>query len=242
MEIKIIYQDKNFIAINKPAGLLVHASSYQKTDEPTLIDWLLENFPQVKKVGDPSISSGQVTYERPGIVHRLDRDTSGIMLISLNQEYFSYLKKLFQEKKIKKTYLVIVRGTVKEKKGRIEKPIGIKSGTTKRSVFSEKMAKEAITEYKLVRNFQKNGQEYSLLEVSPLTGRTHQIRVHLASIGHPVIGDKLYGGKTVASLAGRQMLHCLSLELELEPGKSIKLETDLPDDFYKILGEIPANL
>lgn len=229
MEIKIIYRDRNFIAVNKPAGLLVHTTEHQKIKEPTLVDWLLKNFPQVKKVGDD-------TQYRPGIVHRLDRDTSGVMLVALNQEYFSYLKNLFQEKKIKKTYLAIVKGTVKEKKGRIERPIGIKSGTTKRSVFSEKMAKEAITEFKLMKNFQKNGQEYSLLEVSPLTGRTHQIRVHLAYINHPVIGDRLYGGKTVALLIEKQMLHCYALEFEIKPGEMMRLEASPPDDFTLFSG------
>ena len=97
MGIKIIYQDRNFIAINKPAGLLVHTTRHQKTKEPTLAEWLLENFPQIKNVGDDP-------EYRPGIVHRLDKDTSGIMLIPLNQNYFSYLKKLFGEKRIKKTY------------------------------------------------------------------------------------------------------------------------------------------
>ncbi len=173
----------------------------------------------------------QSIHYRPGIVHRLDKDTSGIMLIPLTQEYFSYLKKLFQEKKIKKTYLAIVKGEVKGKTGIIDKPIGIKSGTTRRTVFSDKMSKEAVTEYKLIKNFEKDGQELSLLEVYPLTGRTHQIRVHLNYIGHPVIGDKMYGGKTVAALAPRQMLHCYSMEFDMEPGKSIKLEAEPPDDF-----------
>lgn len=236
MEIPIIYKDDNFVAINKPAGLLVHSSDYQKKKEPTLVDWLLKNFPQVKKVGDDRI-------HRPGIVHRLDKDTSGIMIIPLNQDYFSYLKKLFQEKKIKKTYLAIVNGEVKEKTGIINKPIGIKSGTTKRTVFSDKMSKEAITEYKLIKTFEKGGKYFSLLEVFPLTGRTHQIRVHLNYIGHPVIGDKMYGGKTVTALAPRQMLHCYSMEFEIDPGKLIKLEAEPPDDFTDSLnGGILKNI
>ncbi len=223
-EIQIIYQNKNFIAINKPAGLLVHSSDYQKKKEPTLVDWLLKNFPQIKNVGDD-------TKNRPGIVHRLDKDTSGIMLIPLNQDYFLYLKKMFQNKKIKKTYLAVVKGEIERKSGIIDKPIGIKSGTTRRTVFSDKMSKEAITEYKLIKTFKKDGQYFSLLEVFPLTGRTHQIRVHLNYIGHPIIGDKMYGGKTIAALAPRQMLHCYSLEFESELGKTIKLEAQPPEDF-----------
>ncbi len=228
MEIPIIYQNKNFIAINKPAGLLVHSSDYQSKNEPTLVDWILKKFPQVKNVGDD-------TKNRPGIVHRLDKDTSGIMLIPLTSEYFFYLKKLFQDKKIKKTYLAVVKGEVKEKIGKIDKPIGIKSGTTKRTVFSDKMSKEAITEYKLVKNFEKEGQKFSLLEVSPLTGRTHQIRVHLNFINHPVVGDKIYGGKQNSLLASRQMLHCYALEFEIEPGKTMRLEAQLPNDFEYLI-------
>lgn len=226
---EIIYSDQSLAVINKPARLLVHSSSYQKTKEPTLVDWLLGKFPKIKKVGDE-------TEYRPGIVHRLDKETSGIMLVPLTQENFSYLKKLFQEKKVKKTYLAIVRGWFKEPKGIIEKSIGIKSGTTKRTVYSSKMAKEAITEYELVKNFENNGEKLALVKIFPQTGRTHQIRVHMAYIGHPVIGDVLYGGKTNAKLAPRQMLHCLSLEFSKESGQKVRYEAEPPEDFKKIAG------
>mgnify|MGYP001172775975 CR=1 FL=1 len=231
----VLYSDSDLLVINKPAGLLVHKSDYQKKEEKTLVDWLLKNFPAVKNVGDdPKF--------RPGIVHRLDRETSGIMLVALNQEYFSYLKKLFQEKKITKTYLAIVKGEMKDKKGRIEKPIGINPGTTKRSTHSSKMSKEAITNYELVKNFKLNDQDVALVRVFPLTGRTHQIRVHMASINHPVIGDNLYGGKTNAKLADHQMLHCFSLEFEKEPGRQIRFEAEPPDDFKKIASEVLTRL
>jgi 23S rRNA pseudouridine1911/1915/1917 synthase len=231
--ISIIYQDKNFVAVNKPADLLVHLSEHQKKRETTLVDWILKNFPEAKNIGDDS-------QYRPGIVHRLDKDTSGIILIALNQKYFSYLKELFKDKKIKKTYLAIVKGMVREKEGRVDKSIGINSGTTKRSIFSGKMAKKALTEYKLIKNFQKDGQDLSLLEVFPLTGRTHQIRVHLNFINHPVVGDRMYGGKSASILAGRQMLHCYILEFEIEPGKMLRLEAEPPEDFIEISGKIYA--
>lgn len=233
MDVKIVFRDENLLVINKPAGLLVHSSEHQKTKEETLVDWLLKNFPGVKTVGDDP-------KYRPGIVHRLDKDTSGIMLVALNQKYFNYLKKLFQDKKISKTYLAIVKGGVKDSSGRIENPIGIKSGTTRRTVFSDKMSKEAITEYSVVERFEKEGHNFSLLKVRPLTGRTHQIRVHLNYIGYPVIGDKMYGGKTTAALAPRQMLHCFSMEFEVEPGKMVKFEADPPDDFIKISGSVKS--
>lgn len=232
LNIQIIYEDKNFIAVNKPAGLLVHAVQ-SKNKEPILVDWLLEYCPQIKNVGDD-------LENRPGIVHRLDKNTSGILLIPKNQEYFKYLKNLFQNHEIRKTYLTLVWGRVAAEKGVIDKPIGLKSGSVKRTVFTKnaKMVKSAITEYKVkARLSARNASEqYSLLEVSPRTGRTHQIRVHLASLGHPVVGDKLYGKKK--STLDRLFLHAYSLEFALESGKKIKLTADLPADLTDYLDSI----
>lgn len=226
-EPEIIYLDDSLLVINKPAGLLVHSSSYQKSSQKTLVDWLLEKFPQVKNVGDDVIF-------RPGIVHRLDKDTSGVMVIALNQKMFNYLKNLFASKEVKKTYLAIVKGWPKDKKGIIKTKIGIKSGTTKRSVFSSKMAKEAITEFEVIKNFEYNNQKLSLLKIFPKTGRTHQIRVHMAYINHPIIGDNLYGGRKNSKLASRQMLHCYSLEFPKDLGERVKFEADPPEDFKLI--------
>lgn len=237
--IEIIYENEDFLVINKPAGVVVHRASNDrgsKEDEAQgsafLTDWLLENFPEIKDVGDD-------TKLRPGIVHRLDKDTSGIMIIPKNQQSFNYFKKLFQEKKIKKTYLALVYGKLVGK-GIIKKPIGIKSGSIKRSVNSKnmKMIKEAITEYKVVKVLAKG--KYTLLEVCPLTGKTHQIRVHLASIGHPVVGDNLYGNKKEKLGLDRQFLHAYSLEFLTPKGEKIKIEADLPHDLEEILQEISS--
>lgn len=230
MEIKVIYRDKNFIALDKPSGLLIHKSDYQKTDKTTLADWIIKNFPQTKKVGDFLGSNNKINY-RPGIVHRLDKETSGIIIVALNQDYFKYLKSLFASKQISKSYLAIVKGELKEKSGEIDKPIGIKPGTTRRTVYSSKMSKEAKTLYSLKSSFEKDGEDYSLVLARPLTGRTHQIRVHLNFIGHPIIGDPLYGGKQIRVLSKRLMLHSFSIEFKNEDGKMIKLETPPPDDF-----------
>lgn len=267
---QIIFENENFLAINKPAGMLVHSAHIAKRPSTslrasisqsasnhknakssnlqfaisdsqfTLVDWLLQRYPEIKNVGDHSTASEQVIL-RPGIVHRLDKDTSGIMLIPKTQEYFLYLKKLFQEHKIKKTYLAIVFGIPKEKSGIIKKPIGIKEGTIKRSVHSKKQAKEAITEYKVLKTFEfpHKSAIWSLLEVIPRTGRTHQIRIHLSSIGHPILGDALYGSKLSTSLSrelriNRQMLHALSMEFEIERGRKILAEAEPPSDFTTI--------
>ncbi|MBI1839041.1 MAG: RluA family pseudouridine synthase [Candidatus Colwellbacteria bacterium] len=231
MEIKVVYEDKNFVAVSKPAGLLVHGtlSSGKSRDEETLVDWLIERFPEIKNVGDD-------TKIRPGIVHRLDKDTSGIILIPRNQEYFNYLKSLFQRHDIKKTYLALVNGHVLSQEGTISKPIGLKSGTIKHTVNVKgaKMVKPAETEYK-VKKYIGN---YTLLGVSPKTGRTHQIRVHLASIGHPIVGDKIYGKKEESLKPSRLFLHADSLEFSPEPNKNLKLSVDFPEELQEILKSV----
>lgn len=232
MKIQIIYENKDFLALNKPAGVLVHHTNNKNDEGEALTDWLVSNYPEVKNIGDPSINSGQVTQNfRPGIVHRLDKDTSGILLIPKTQEYFYYLKNLFQNHEVQKTYLVLVRGVVKDDAGLINKPIGLKPGTVKRTVFTKnaKLIKEAVTYYKVMERL----SNHTLLEVYPKTGRTHQIRVHLASIGHPVVGDKLYGGQD--NSLDRLFLHAYSVEFSPKPGKNLKLTVDLPNDLTQYL-------
>ena len=217
-EPEIIYENKDILVINKPSGLQVHAarvSGAPRAHELTLVDWLLKRYPEIRSVGDdPEL--------RPGIVHRLDKDTSGVMLVARDQKYFEYLKSLFQKHEIKKTYLAFVAGIPATKRGTIDAPIGIRNGTMKRSVRSAKMAKSAVTEYRTLKEF----DGYSILEISPKTGRTHQIRVHLASIGHPVLGDRLYGPKNQPAWADRLMLHALSIEFTAADGKRMKFEAD----------------
>ncbi len=238
MEPKIIYEEKDFVAVNKPAGLLVHPVKNQnvkgKRGERTLADWLTARYPAMKKVGDdPEF--------RPGIVHRLDKDTSGVILVAKTEAGFRYLKSLFQEKKIKKTYYALLFGKLLPQEGVIAKPIGIISGTTRRSVHSEKMAKEAETHYRVVKYYSAKENEkdtFSFVAASPLTGRTHQLRVHFASTGHGVVGDPLYGKKRAPDWAGRLLLHASSLELPTPRGERIKLEAELPEDFKQALAHL----
>lgn len=252
MEPKIIYQDKDFLALNKPAGLIVHPAKSSDEDRgaggESVTKWLLKNFPEVKNVGDPSTSSGQVN-ERPGIVHRLDKDTSGILVVARNQKSFEYLKNLFQTHQVKKTYLALVCGWLKEKEGLIDKPIGILSGSVRRTthIKNANMIKEAKTKYKVKRELELKDPstnsglgKFSLLEVEPLTGRTHQIRVHLNSIGHPIVGDKMYGGEKPLDIArglglSRQFLHADSIEFLLPNGSKLKIGVDLPEELQKII-------
>jgi 23S rRNA pseudouridine1911/1915/1917 synthase len=229
---KVIYEAPEFIIIDKPARMTVHRVKGVKNENKDrgdryLTDELVEIYPELKTVGDdPEF--------RPGIVHRLDKDTSGVMVVPRSQEYFEYLKKLFQDKLVRKTYLALVYGEVKDDKGVIDKPIGLKGGTTKRTIHGGKMIKEAVTDYKVVRRF----SGYTLLEVSPRTGRTHQIRVHLASIGHPIVGDDLYGGKKQKKSvlrADRQFLHAHSIDFDAAPGHRVSFTSELPEDLADLL-------
>lgn len=229
MKIQVIYGNKDFLAINKPAGILMHKIAHAGSQEETLADWLLKNYPEVRAVGDDPMN-------RPGIVHRLDKETSGVVLVARNQQAFDYLKSLFQKHLIQKTYLALVYGRVRERHGVINKPIGIKTGSVKRSVLSSKMQKPAITEYRVKNYISIEGREYSLIEAMPKTGRTHQIRVHFAAIGHPVMGDKLYGGKrSVLDGLDRQFLHAQSIEFTALGGERLKFEAELPEELERFL-------
>lgn len=225
----LLYEDKNFLALYKPAGVLVHEPKLKTKNQklktkPTLVDWLIKNYPEVTKVGDEPET-------RPGIVHRLDRDTSGVILVARNQKYFEYLKKLFQNHQIKKTYLALVWGRLMPRVGVIKKPILIKSGSVKRTIWKGRMEKEAITEYKVKKYF----KDFSLVEAYPKTGRTHQIRVHLSSVGHPVAGDTLYGPKINSLGLTRQFLHAQSLEFNTAQGKRIRIDAELSPELKAVL-------
>lgn len=239
MDLPIIYQDQDIIAVNKPAGMVAHRANLKskksnlKNEEKEffLTDWLVEKFPEIKNVGDePEL--------RPGIVHRLDKDTSGVLIVAKNQKSFEYLKSLFQNKKIIKKYLALVEGCLKTDKGRIDLPIGrSKSDFRKKIALSEKLpdiaCREAVTEYQVLEKF----SDYTLVEAYPKTGRTHQIRVHLKAIGHPVVCDSLYGGKRMTCPFGlkRHFLHANFLEFVSPSGARLKLEAGLPEDLAEVL-------
>lgn len=232
---RVIYEDEGLIGLVKPAGLLVHAAPLRADNESagqaTLTDWLRAHYPEVRNVGDdPEV--------RPGLVHRLDKDTSGIMIVARRQEDFEYLKDLFKTKNIQKTYLALAWGHAKQDKGKIDAPIGIKSGTTKRSIRSSKMAKPAETDYEVLARGQAPENEEiktSFFKVLPRTGRTHQIRVHLASIGHSIVGDPLYGPRKPRLAAPRLMLHALAIEFERRPGERLNLEAEPDAAFNEVL-------
>jgi 23S rRNA pseudouridine1911/1915/1917 synthase len=234
---KLIYEDDFVLALNKPAGMLVHKPHLNpekaaKNDTQTLTEWVLERYPEVAKVGDN-------VEERAGIVHRLDRETSGVIIVAKTQEAFEFLKNQFQTREIKKEYLTLVNGVLKGR-GVINKPIGLKAGSIKRTVRAKnmKMIKDAVTEYEVAENFEKA----TLVKVHPRTGRTHQIRVHLLSIGFPVVGDNLYGGTKRDDFGlKRQFLHAESLEFLSPNGRRVRVEADLPKELQAVLDDLRAN-
>lgn len=233
---QIVYEDGDLVVLNKPAGLITHPKNLSDTQD-SVTGWLIEKYPKLKNVGEPFIASGK-EVPRAGVVHRLDKDTSGLLLVAKNNEVFFYLKKLFQDREIKKHYLALVNGKPKEPKGVISSPLGRIGLKRTTKIIGNKLLdkKEAETEYKTVKNY----KNYTLLEVAPKTGRTHQIRVHLNSIGAPVAGDNIYGFKKVRSPSAltRLFLHAYKLEFTAPDGKKLVVETDLPEELQKTLNMI----
>lgn len=183
VEFKIVFESKDFLIIDKPANLSVHPSDTENAG--TLVNGLLYKFSQIKNIGDDPV--------RPGIVHRLDKDTSGLMIVPLNQRSFNYFKELFKQHQIEKKYVAVCWGLFKQKKGTVESFIGrSKTNPLKQSTSynANKVVhpKKATTQYEVLEEF----ENMSLAKLTPKTGRMHQIRIHLLSIGHPVVGDKKY--------------------------------------------------
>lgn len=238
-QIKIIYEDENLLVIDKPAGLLVHNPEGQQN--PTVIDYILRRYPEMKKLTWPDA-------ERQGIVHRLDKDTSGLLIVAKNPEIQAKLQTEFQERKIKKTYLALAVGKVDPPDGKIEAAIVRgKAGKQKIQNFSFSFSKKirpAVTFYKTVRNYIFENQTLTLLEVKPQTGRMHQIRVHLKYIGYPILGDPLYNTKQSRNISkelgmDRQFLHAEKLEFTHPlTQKEIRVESELPADLENILEKI----
>lgn len=230
-KITILYEDDNVLAINKPAGLVAHSDGKRK--EPTLTDWIEKKYPESKGVGEPLTLANSEVIERSGIVHRIDRETSGVMLIAKNQPAFLNLKSQFQNREINKIYHAFVWGEMKDDDGTINRPIGrsrkdFRQWSAQRGARGE--MREAITHYKVIDR--QNG--FSLVEAIPKTGRTHQIRVHFKAINHPVVSDSLYASKKDKALGFERLaLHARSIEFRLLDGKQIKVEAPYPEDFKK---------
>lgn len=229
--IEKLYEDNSYLIVNKPAGLIVHSDG--KNKEISLSDWFVKEYPQAKDVGeDIKLSNGQ-TIKKPGVVHRLDKETSGVIVLAKTQDAYLFLKEQFKNRKVKKTYRTFVYGEVKNNFGTIDRPIG-RSSKDFRLRSAQRGARgkmrEAVTEYKVLNR----GKDATELELYPKTGRTHQIRVHLKAINHPIICDKLYAPKRGCILGFNKLaLLAKSIEFEGLDGKKIKVKVSCPSDFKK---------
>ena len=222
--VPVIYEDENIIVINKPKGMVVHPAN--GNPDGTLVNAILN-------ICKDSLSGigGEI---RPGIVHRLDKDTSGIIIIAKNDNTHINLSKQIQDRKVVKKYIALVRGIISENEATINMPIG-RSSKDRKKMAVRKDGKEAITHFKVVQRF----KNYTLLNLKIDTGRTHQIRVHMAEIGHPVVGDMVYSnGKNEFGVEG-QMLHAQSLDF-IHPvtGQKMHLEAEIPEYFQEVLDKL----
>lgn len=229
MEPTILYEDENVLAVNKPSGLIVHADG--RTTEPTLTDWIKSKYPKLENVGEDLVLGVGGSVKRWGIVHRIDRETSGVILIAKNQKTYVYIKTQFVNRDIEKFYHLIVHGDVRYDEGIINLPIGrnksdFRKRATGKAVRGE--VREAVTHYRTLARKDK----MSFVEANPKTGRTHQLRVHFADTGHAILGDNLYGVNRKSPVKiSRLALHAYSIELEFPGGKMTKVVAPYPADF-----------
>ncbi len=243
MKISILYEDKDVVVIDKPSGIVVHPDG--KSKGPFITDWVLENYPKAKNVGEPVETKDFGIIERPGIVHRLDRDTSGALLIAKTKAGHAALKEQFQERTVVKKYLTFVYGEIKDKFGIINRPIGrspndFRRWSATRGARGE--MRDAETWYVLL----SYRVGYSFLEVEPKTGRTHQIRVHFKAINHPVVHDTLYAPEKMKEKPNalgfkRNALHAYSLEFTNTMGKKTKVLAPIPADFKDAIDDLGIN-
>jgi len=235
----VIHEDNDILVLNKPAGLVVHGDG--RTKEATLSDWLVAHYPHMATVGEPWVTDAGETIARPGIVHRLDRETSGVMVVAKTQEAFEHLKAQFQAHTVRKTYRAFVHGAFKEAEGDIDRPIQ-KSKSDFRKWSAQRggrgTPREAHTHWRVLATYDDGGEKYTYIELTPTTGRTHQLRVHMKAIHHPIIGDRLYAPAHARALGfERTALHAHTLSFVHPSGERVNYEAPLPDDFIRVVRE-----
>jgi 23S rRNA pseudouridine1911/1915/1917 synthase len=250
---EILYEDEDIAVVDKPSGLLVHPDG--SNGGPFLTSWILKKWPDTKNVGEILTLRTGETIHRPGIIHRLDKETSGCLLIAKTQIGFEYLKKQFQERTVEKNYNTFAYGHIKNlsdgKEGVIDRPIG-KSRKNFRAWSAQRGARgtlrEALTEYTVLKegylevqrpsDKESDRELVTFLEVRPKTGRTHQIRVHMKAINHPIVCDKLYAPKHPCLGFGRLALHASSIEFKDLKGEKVRVEAPFTNDFQKAIENI----
>lgn len=263
-KIKILWDDKNLMVMDKPAGVAVHGDGLR--EEETISDYIIKNYKKLKGVGEDLMAGSGVLVERPGIVHRLDKDTSGCLIICKNQNTFKNLKEQFQQHKIRKEYLAVVWGYIPYETGLIDLPIARSKNDFRKKQVVRTISqvtgganvetagvkttwrgeeRSAVTRYKVIKRAEVFGCKLSLVSFYPETGRTHQIRVHAKSMGHPIVADNLYGPRNEASATllekifkskneskYRHLLHAKSISFtNPENGEILKVESPIPKEF-----------
>ncbi len=229
IKLDIIFENQDVIMVNKPAGMVVHPAAGHARG--TLVHAALGHAPEIEGVG------GEL---RPGVVHRLDKDTSGLIILAKNERAQRDLQEQFQKREIDKSYIALVDGRPSTPNGRIEAPIGRDPRERKRmAVVRAAKGRAAVSEYRILEEF----AQHTLLEVNPHTGRTHQIRVHLAFIGCPVVGDRVYGRRSPSLPLTRQFLHAARLGLRLPSETKMRyFEAALPADLQQVLDSLHTRL
>jgi len=228
MQIKTVYEDENVLIVNKPAGITVFPE--EPSEIKTLVDYIIEAFPYIENVG---------SSPRYGIVHRIDKDTSGILVVAKNNKEFEFLQEQFKERKTEKKYIALAVGEIKNNNSEIETLIGRSpKDRRKQKVFLPNDPKAegkrtALTQYTVLERF----KGYTLCEISIKTGRKHQIRTHFSYIGHPIAGDKLYGFKGQIKTE-RQFLHASYIKIRSIDNKEIEVSIELPEDLKEIIKNI----
>ena len=229
VEFEVVYEDRGIVAVNKPPHLPVHPGAGRP--DGTLVNGLVSRYPEIAAIGGPG---------RPGIVHRLDMNTSGIVLVARTDEEYLSLVEQFANRTVSKTYLALVEGALAHESGVISAPLGRKA-SDRRKMQVDWSGKEAATRFRVAAV----SDRASFLELDLITGRTHQIRVHLAAVGHPVIGDATYGKPAPSSStrnrtqrAPRQMLHAWRISADRGDGSRITCRAELPGDFLRVAGEL----
>jgi 23S rRNA pseudouridine1911/1915/1917 synthase len=236
-EIDVLFDDGDLVVVNKPAGMTVHPAPGHSGG--TLVDALLGRYPDMAQMVDPD------GVMRPGIVHRLDKDTSGVMVVARTPFARMELARQFKERTVRKIYLAVVRGQISRERFTITRPVGRHPTERKRMSIHSRHPRAAISEVAVLARYQTPGADTALVGVMPLTGRTHQIRVHLSSIGHPCLGDPIYGGRRSPSRLqqddgsgpfSRQALHALALFLR-HPRRAepLRFVAPVPTDFVDFL-------
>ncbi len=238
MEINILYENSDFLVINKPSGIMVHGDG--RTKEKTVVDWFISRYPESKGIGEPARDNKGNPIERSGVIHRLDKETSGALILVKTKEGFESIKSQFKNHQVKKEYHAFLIGELKEDKGVINRPIG-RSSSDFRKWSAQRGARgelrEAITEYEVI--FKKSG--VSFVKVFPKTGRTHQIRVHFKAINYPLVADNLYGPSKQNELGfQRTALHAYSIGFNNLDGHGVVVSAPYPEDFIVALDKLQS--